>query len=216
MGGEDEDDAHDEEPVAGDVDRIGRIDQAGGRLGDAQDQGVAGAREQVAGVSARHGGEACGQTRQRMAARCGEDDGRQRDDHDIGGVRRVMGHHARDHDDGRQYGARGVQQGAANGGGEHPGAFGDRSAIDDGDDDAEGRKVRQRARHADDQLFQIFCRQQALGDQLIAGDRIDGRPAQAGADHAEDDQTADQPQEQEDRIGKSIADPLDSVQGAAG
>ena len=61
-------DADDEEPVAGDVHRIGRVDQVGGRLGDAEQQGVLGAREQVAGVSARHGREAGGEAGQRMAA----------------------------------------------------------------------------------------------------------------------------------------------------
>ncbi|MNQ88460.1 hypothetical protein D3C85_1037210 [compost metagenome] len=118
-GGEDEDDADNEEPVAGDADGVGRIDQVGGRLGDAEDQGVAGAGEEVARVSARDGGESGGQTGQRVAARGGEDDGGQRNDHHIGGVRGVVRHHARHHDDRGQDESRRVQQGAANGGREH-------------------------------------------------------------------------------------------------
>ena len=107
-GSEHEDDTDDEEPVSGDADGVGRIDQVGGWLGDAENQRVTGAGEEIARISARDGGESGGQTGQGVATGCGEDDGGQRNDDDVGGVRGMVRHHARHHHDRRQDESRGV------------------------------------------------------------------------------------------------------------
>ncbi|MNE33510.1 hypothetical protein D3C80_1271820 [compost metagenome] len=167
----------------------------GGGLGDAQDQGVAGAGEQVARVSARHGGETGGQPRQGVPAGRGEDHGRQRNDHDIGGVRGVVRHHARHHHDRREDDARRIEQGPADGGGEQARPLGYRGPVDDGDDDPQGREVRQGPGHADEQSLQIGGRQEALRLKHFARHRVDRRPAQPRADQAQDHETQDQPKE---------------------
>jgi hypothetical protein len=63
-------------------------------------------------------------------------------------------------------------------------------------------------------MIEVLGRQQAFGPERVSGDRIDRGPAQAGTDEAEHHQGADQPQEQEDRIGQAIADALDGVEDA--
>ena len=60
-----------------------------------------------------------------MATGGGEDQGRQRDNHHIACVRRVVGHHADDADERRQDHTRRVAQAAADEGAEQADALGD-------------------------------------------------------------------------------------------
>jgi hypothetical protein len=145
---------------------------------------------------------------------------RERDEHHIGRVRREIAHHGDERHRRRQQEFRRAAHAFAHGAGEKPRALRDARAQHHHQHVAQRMKVGERLRHLHPEPLDVFRRQQTDRAQhdAIAGfiglRGVQRRIAhQRGAD-AEGDQDADQPKEDEHRIGQLVARTFDESQKA--
>jgi hypothetical protein len=151
----------------------------------------------------------------------GVEHGRQRDQDDIGRIRREVGHH-RDQGYRRgQQNPRGAAHAGAHRGGKEPGALGDARAEHDNDDVAQGVEAGEGRGHLDEEKADVVRGEQAhrrdperasVGRRLR---RMIDADAERRQNRARDDEDGDEPEEDEHRIGQRIAGALDPAEHAA-
>ncbi len=221
-------DGQDEPPVAERVHGPFGIDDPRRFLGEAEQQYVDLPRRDVAGIAARHRRERRRQPGERMPPDRGVDDRGERDEHDIGRVRRVVRYHPDQRHDRRQDRLGRFRERNANQRREHARPLGHRRAEHDHEDQPQRRKAAHRARHFGQQPADILFRKQAgrrIGQhpavercpvgRLLAAKGQAGRPADPLADRRQQHQHQDQPDENHRRFGEQIARPLDKPEKAA-
>ncbi len=216
-----EDDRHcrDEEPVARDVRSEIAENRLDRRFGDAEQQRVQLAGQEVGGKPARYAGKGGSDARDRMASGGVEDDTGQRDQHDIRCVGSQIAQHADKHHDGRQDRDRRIANACAHGGTEQSGPLGDACAQHHDEHVAKRMEVRECLGHLDPEPRDVLRAQEALrrddsGRACIGINlrRVRGRQAQKASGNRDDDQYRDQPEEEEHRIGQLVAASLDPSQ----
>ena len=203
-----------EPPVADRIHRPAGLDQPSPGFGDAQDQHVVLARQQIARKTDVHAGEADYESQDRVAPSAGEDETGQWHEDDISGVARMVGQHAGQHHAGTSTRWWTVLRLARTSAANRPLRSATPapsmivSTLPSGANAVKVRGVSVMSNCSD-------CSDNRLvTPQRFAGDGIEGRPAGSGAKRGQGHQDRDQANENQSRVGQSIAQPLHAIQKA--
>lgn len=147
-----------------------------------------------------------------MAAGRGEDDTAQRDQHDIARVDRQVAHDSREDEARREQEVGNAFDQAAQSGTEKAGPFGDTRADHHHQNHAQGVETGEGLGHLDQQAADIFRREQVLGDDGLAGERVFGGQPGQGRNHRRAHDDTDQDNKDGHRIGQAVAGALDGVE----
>ena len=209
-----------EEVVAHDLDLITGIDDGHSGLGDAGQQGVQGAHQQVGGEAAGHAAEGGGQTGHGVAPVGPEDHGAQGDQDDVAGVGGDVGHDAQEDHHGSDQGLGGDLHGLLEQGIDHAGLLRHAHAQHGHQHHAQGGVGGEVAHGLGEHIGQAVLGQQADGFhgghlQLAVRDQLaGGGHAHRRADGRDRHDQQGQHGEQGYRVGQLIARPLDAVEPA--